>query len=229
PCVQAPEYRWPSKLLLRPEPGTTTARVACLQVKSDRLETGKYPVKMTSDVGTQTCKTCDVSTQTDPGWENERENILYASQYRAWMKYEAERESERSAGVRTVHRNPTRLFEPNRERTPVQKLETEYIRVMKATQKELDLEPGVYIHEGSEQMSQLGDDLTMLPDLSDLTPECDISKADVGVPGRTTPAEEEQLRNVLIRNSNIFLGDGNAAPPQHGAWYVTSTSEKANR
>ncbi|OWY91718.1 reverse transcriptase [Phytophthora megakarya] len=61
-------------------------------------------------------------------------------------------------------------------------------------------------------MSQLRDYLMMLPDLRDLTPECDISNADVGVPGRTTPTEEEQLRKILERHSKNFLGDGNAAP-----------------
>ncbi|OWY93369.1 Aspartic protease, partial [Phytophthora megakarya] len=211
PCVRAPEYPWPSKLLLRPEPGATTARVACLQVKSDRLETGKRTGKMTSDAGTQTCETCDVSTQTDSGWESECVNILYASRDSSWMEHEAEPEPERSADpvevsgrsnatdVETLPGSPSQTD----ERTPIQKLEAEYIRVMKATQEELDLEPGVYIHEGSELMSQLRDDLMMLLDLSDLTPECDISKADVGVPGRTTPAEEAQLRDVLRRHSKI--------------------------
>ncbi|OWZ10371.1 reverse transcriptase [Phytophthora megakarya] len=160
-------------------------------------------VKMTSDAGTQTCETCDVSTQTDSRWEGECENILYASRDRAWIEYEAEPEPERSA-------DPVE----ESERSNATDVETlpEYIRVMKATGEELDLEPGVYIHEGSELMSQLRDNLMMLPNLSDLTPECDISKADVGIPGRTTPAEEEQLRTVLRRHSKIFLGDGNAAP-----------------
>ncbi|OWZ10343.1 hypothetical protein PHMEG_00016818 [Phytophthora megakarya] len=97
PCVQAREYRWPSKLLLRPESGATTARVACLQVKFDRLEPGKRMVKMTSDAGTQTCETCDVSTQTDPGWDSECEDVLHASRDSVRMEYGAEPEPERSA------------------------------------------------------------------------------------------------------------------------------------
>ncbi|OWZ04991.1 LOW QUALITY PROTEIN: hypothetical protein PHMEG_00023005 [Phytophthora megakarya] len=77
------------------------------------------------------------------------------------------------------------------EWTPVQKLDAEYVRVMKATQEELDLEPGVYIHEGSELMSQLRDDLMMLPDLSQ---------------------RYARLRRILERHFKLFLGDGNAAP-----------------
>ncbi|OWY90944.1 reverse transcriptase, partial [Phytophthora megakarya] len=136
------------------------------------------------------------------------------------MEYEAEPEPERSADPAEESGRSDAIdvgilpgsSSQTDERTPVQKLEAEYIRVMKATQEELDLEPGVYIHEGSQLMSQLRDDLMMLPDLGDLTPECDISTADVGVPGRTTPAEEAHLRDVLRRYSKIFLSDGNAPP-----------------
>ncbi|OWY95562.1 reverse transcriptase [Phytophthora megakarya] len=75
-----------------------------------------------------------------------------------------------------------------------------------------DLEPGVYIHEGSELMYQLRDGLMILLDISDLTPECDISKAD------TTPTEEELLRGTIERHCKIFLGNENAAPaPVRGA------------
>ncbi|OWZ09773.1 hypothetical protein PHMEG_00017475 [Phytophthora megakarya] len=45
----------------------------------------------------------------------------------------------------------------------------------------------------------------MLPDLDDLSPECDIKPADVGQPGESTEAQE--------KHQKIFLGDGNAAPP----------------
>ncbi|POM64939.1 LOW QUALITY PROTEIN: Reverse transcriptase, partial [Phytophthora palmivora] len=96
--------------------------------------------------------------------------------------------------------------------TPIAKLEAEFARCMRVNQEDLDLEPGVYIHEGSERMSQLRDELALLPELKDLSPECDISKADVGVPGRTTPAEDQKLRTILEHHRKIFLGDGNAAP-----------------
>ncbi|OWZ11380.1 reverse transcriptase [Phytophthora megakarya] len=62
-------------------------------------------------------------------------------------------------------------------------------------------------------MSQLKDQLVMLPDLDDLSPECDIEAADVGEPGESTEAQEKQLESILKRHKKIFLGDGNAAPP----------------
>jgi hypothetical protein len=96
--------------------------------------------------------------------------------------------------------------------TPLYKLEQEYARCMRVSLEDLDLEPAVYIHEGSELMSQLRDELALLPELKDLSPECAIAQADVGVPGRTTPGEDRKLRSVLERHRMIFLGDGNAAP-----------------
>ncbi|OWY98107.1 Eukaryotic/viral aspartic protease [Phytophthora megakarya] len=78
--------------------------------------------------------------------------------------------------------------------------------------RKLDLEPGVYVHEGSEMLARLRDQLVMLPELSELHPECDIDQADVGVPGETSPEDESRMRAILKRHRKIFLGDGNAAP-----------------
>ncbi|GMF52972.1 unnamed protein product [Phytophthora fragariaefolia] len=95
---------------------------------------------------------------------------------------------------------------------PVRRLEKEYERCMPMSAEELSLEPAVYIHEWSELLAQLRDELAMLPELRELSPECDINKADVGERGRTTPAEEEKLRTRLRYHHRIFLGDGNVAP-----------------
>ncbi|ETI56817.1 hypothetical protein F443_00786, partial [Phytophthora nicotianae P1569] len=73
----------------------------------------------------------------------------------------------------------------------VERLDSEYARVMQVTEENLKLEPGVYIHEGSELMAQLRDQLSMLPELQDLN---------------------KQLRDILERHKVIFLGEGNAAP-----------------
>ncbi|OWZ19003.1 reverse transcriptase [Phytophthora megakarya] len=98
-------------------------------------------------------------------------------------------------------------------RTPLARLDAAYARCMRVSAEEHDLEPAVYFHEGSELMSQLKDQLVMLPDLEDISPECDIEAADVGEPGESTEAQEKQLKAVLKRHQKIFLGDGNAAPP----------------
>jgi len=96
--------------------------------------------------------------------------------------------------------------------TPLRRLEMEYARCMKVNADELDLEPAVYIHEGSKLLSQLRDQLAMLPELRDLSPERDIDTADVEVPGVSTLDEDRKLRSTLRYHRTIFLGVGNAAP-----------------
>ncbi|KAE9274322.1 hypothetical protein PR003_g29645, partial [Phytophthora rubi] len=91
--------------------------------------------------------------------------------------------------------------------TPLRKLELEYERCMKMNAEDLDSEPTIYIHEGSELLSQLRDQLVLLPELKDLSPSCDIETADVGEPGITTPDEEHKMRNILKYHRSIFLGD----------------------
>ncbi|KAE8985370.1 hypothetical protein PR002_g22661 [Phytophthora rubi] len=83
---------------------------------------------------------------------------------------------------------------------------------MKMNAEGLDSEPTIYIHEGSELLSQLRDQLVLLPELKDLSPSCDIETADVGEPGITTPDEEHKMRNISKYHRSIYLGDGNAPP-----------------
>ncbi|OWY91398.1 hypothetical protein PHMEG_00040038 [Phytophthora megakarya] len=97
--------------------------------------------------------------------------------------------------------------------TPLPRLDAAYARCMRVRAEKFDSEPAVYIREGSELMSQLKDQLVMLLDLDDLSPECDIEAADVGEPGESTEAQERQLKAILKRHQKIFLDDGNAAPP----------------
>ncbi|OWY96121.1 reverse transcriptase, partial [Phytophthora megakarya] len=113
--------------------------------------------------------------------------------------------------------------------TPLARLDAAYARCMRVSAEELDLEPAVYIREGSELMSQMKDQLVMLPDLDDLSPECDIEAADVGEPGESTKAQEKQPKSMLKRHKKIFLGDGNAAPPPaRGVIFVNSFIQLSN-
>ncbi|OWY90296.1 LOW QUALITY PROTEIN: reverse transcriptase, partial [Phytophthora megakarya] len=83
---------------------------------------------------------------------------------------------------------------------------------MRVSAEDLNLEPGVYIREGCEMLAQLRDQWVMLPELSELHPQCDIDQADVGVPGRPSPEDESRMRAILKHHRKIFLGDGNPAP-----------------
>ncbi|OWY98488.1 reverse transcriptase [Phytophthora megakarya] len=52
----------------------------------------------------------------------------------------------------------------------------------------------------------------MLPEIEELTPECNIDEANLGVPGITNPEMETKMIGILKRHRSIFLGDVNAAP-----------------
>ncbi|GMF33076.1 unnamed protein product [Phytophthora fragariaefolia] len=106
---------------------------------------------------------------------------------------------EDSQGV--VEAEPSTWSCSDRLLLPVRRLEKEYERCMQMSAEELSLEQAVYIREASELLAQLRDELAMLPELRELSPECDIDKADIGEPGRTTPAEEEKLRTRLDAKS----------------------------
>ncbi|OWY90755.1 hypothetical protein PHMEG_00040973, partial [Phytophthora megakarya] len=98
--------------------------------------------------------------------------------------------------------------------TPVQQLELEYERVMRISTEELDLEPAVYIHEGSETLSQLREQLALLPDIEELSPKCDIDSADVGESGTSTPEDERKLRAVLKYHGAFFWETGMQFQPR---------------
>ncbi|GMF63388.1 unnamed protein product [Phytophthora fragariaefolia] len=73
-----------------------------------------------------------------------------------------------------VEAEPSTGTSSDRLLLPVRRLEKEYERCMQMSAEELSLEPAVYIHEGSELLAQLRDELAMLPELQELSPECDI-------------------------------------------------------
>ncbi|KAE8985056.1 hypothetical protein PR002_g22750 [Phytophthora rubi] len=75
-----------------------------------------------------------------------------------------------------------------------------------------DEEATMYFHEGNELLSDLRNQLAVLPELSDLSPKAYLSTADVGVPGVTTPEMDVQIHTILERHHASFLGDSNAVP-----------------
>ncbi|KAE8910990.1 hypothetical protein PF003_g5090 [Phytophthora fragariae] len=217
PAVSTPQYKWPSKITLRPRPGATAARIAQLQDLPKQVHpTNVEPsIKVVCNVATQTTELTDVGTQTDAVQEITEVTTLKASVPESIEvnPSEAELDSDPSFSDGEVQEAEEMDLPicawPS---TPIRRLEEEYARCMRVSQEDLDLEPAIYLQEGSELLSQLRDELAILPELKDLSPECDISKADVGDPDRTTAAKEKRLRSILTYHRKIFLGDGNAAP-----------------
>ncbi|KAE8954954.1 hypothetical protein PR001_g32291, partial [Phytophthora rubi] len=222
PAVSTPQYEWPSKIMLRPRPGATAARIVQLQDPHKQVHPTNVepPIKVVCNVATQTTELTDVGTQTDAAQEIAEVTILKASVPESIEANPSEAESDSDPSFSDAEVQECQGQEAEEmdlpscawPSTPVRKLEEEYARCMRVSQEDLDLEPAIYLQEGSELLSQLRDELAMLPELKDLSPECDISKADVGDPDRTTAAEEKKLRSILRYHRKIFLGDGNAAP-----------------
>ncbi|GMG16107.1 unnamed protein product [Phytophthora fragariaefolia] len=219
PCVQRPEYEWPTKLMLRPRPGPTQVRIARLPGRPDTQDEGQSS-RATQEVCTQTFQTSDAGTQTDVVQEPQTEEVLEVDSAGETdgLRERAEKDDGPECSDSHVQEDSGENNEiedcPSQAMlgTPLYKLEQEYARCMRVNLRDLDLEPAVYIQEGSELIPQLCDDLAMIPELNHLSPECDITQADVGEPGRTTPDEDRNLRTVLEYHRKIFLGDGNAAP-----------------
>ncbi|OWY94803.1 hypothetical protein PHMEG_00035362 [Phytophthora megakarya] len=198
PCTRIQRYQWPRKLLMRPQPQVAEVKMVKLQEKPKPLDMtlkiiGNSAVVMNTVVrdpeDSETRPESVEHTHHDPGPEVET------------LSLESVVDVEYSARV------PEPSLDAQSQAscsTPVQRLEAEYARVMRVSAEELDLEPA-----GGKRFD---DQLIMLPEIEELTPECNIDEANVGVPGVTTPEMEAKMRGILKRHRSIFLGDGNAAP-----------------
>ncbi|OWY90472.1 Aspartic protease, partial [Phytophthora megakarya] len=184
PCTQTQRYQWPTKLLMRPQSQVAEVKMVKLQEKPKPLDMtlkiiGNSAVVMNTVVGDpeEPETRPEPVEQTHPDSSPEIETL----------------DPESVADVE----NDAQVPEPSEDScsTPVQTLEAEYARVMQVSAEELDLEPAVYLKEGSDLMAQLRDQLIMLPEIEELTPECNIDEANVGVPGVTTPEMEAKMRS----------------------------------
>ncbi|GMF63168.1 unnamed protein product [Phytophthora fragariaefolia] len=233
PCVSRKEYPWPSKIMLRPTPGTAQVRMVQVNKKPKKLRvifTEEDTDERSLDAAEPRSR--DVGVQTEPDRDKEPRvqdagvdtrglchavSAVIAATHSGDDASSERRSPEVAEQPKTLNADldedavsdfPSQGFVS----TPVRRLEAEYARVMLVSAEELDLEPAVYVREDSELMAQLRDQLTMLPELQDLSPECKIDEADVGEPGVSTPEMETKLRTILKYHRKIFLGDGNAAP-----------------
>ncbi|OWZ12868.1 hypothetical protein PHMEG_00013904 [Phytophthora megakarya] len=137
------------------------------QTKEDSLVTTRM------DVATQVSESQLDSPGCDPGdgdtLEEDRGDISVDTPPEWTTEFE---EPQGSVTLAEIHpEQDTSGFPPGPAScTPLEKLEMEYERCMRVSAEDLDLEPGVYIHEGSKMLAQLRDQLVMLPGLSEMHP-----------------------------------------------------------
>jgi hypothetical protein len=96
--------------------------------------------------------------------------------------------------------------------SPMSRLQETFARCLRVEVEDANGKATVYLHEGSELLSDLRNQLATLPELGDLSPSADLTTAAVGVPGETSPEMDAQVQRILEKHHEIFLGDGNAVP-----------------
>ncbi|KAE9283164.1 hypothetical protein PR003_g27205 [Phytophthora rubi] len=226
PAVQTRSYQWPTRLLMRPRTDAEAVRMVRLQDEpivtpnvdpdysgpaTDEEQAPECDVSGGPEDGTSEC---DVSSSGSLVSDSGSEGVERSQRQDSIPNNTGEEDqvSEGAAEESILQDEPVRKDEDPEmpcviaTGTPVEKLELEYARCMRVNSEELDLEPTVYLHEGSELMARLKDELVLLPELLDLSPECDITKADVGEPGLSTDTQDRKLRGILERHRRIFLG-----------------------
>ncbi|OWY93461.1 Aspartic protease, partial [Phytophthora megakarya] len=175
PCVPKLEYQWPAKIMLRPQPGSAEVRMTRLQdppcfkvwnrgelVDASTQTEENSPVTTRMDVVTQVSESQLDSPGCDPGdgdtLEDDRSDTFVDTPPEWTTEFEGPQGGETIVEVHPER--DTSGFSPEPAScTPLKKLEMEYERCMRVSAEELDLEPGVYIHEGSEMLAQLRDQL----------------------------------------------------------------------
>ncbi|GMF39990.1 unnamed protein product [Phytophthora fragariaefolia] len=207
PCVRTSEYRWPKKLLVRSPSGSAQVNMVRLQPRPN-VEKEKSPAK--TDV--QLSETEISGTPDSEGTES--------------------REAKLIEGTGGSHEDSGYSGEILEDRGPVVVLDEDsdsddeaFYDAVRFNGDDGDDSPEVVRAESSTGscsdwrlllVRRLKKEYEWCMQMSaeelSLEPACDINKADVGEPGRTTPAEEEKLRTRLRYHHRIFLGYGTAAP-----------------
>ncbi|GMF61231.1 unnamed protein product [Phytophthora fragariaefolia] len=208
PCVPRKEYPWPSKIMLRPTPGTAQVRMVQVNKKPKKLRvifTEEDTDERSLDAAEPRGK--DVGVQTEPDRDEEP------------------RVQDAGVDTRGLYHavNAVIAATPSGDDASSERRFPEVADQPKTLNADLDEDAvsdfpsqGLCEYTSTEVrgrlMAQLGDQLTMLPELQDLSPECKIDEADVSESGVSTPEMETKLRKLLKYHRKIFLGDGNAAP-----------------
>ncbi|GMF35678.1 unnamed protein product [Phytophthora fragariaefolia] len=150
------------KTHLRPRPGSTQVRIARLPGRPGAQDEGQSS-RATQEACTQTFQTSDAGTQTDVVQEPQTEEVLEVDS--AGEIDDLLKRAEEYDGPECSDSHVQEDADANDEiedcpsqpmlGTPLYKLDQEYARCIRVNLEDLDLEPAVYIQEGSELMSQL--------------------------------------------------------------------------
>ncbi|OWY92824.1 Aspartic protease, partial [Phytophthora megakarya] len=209
PVVQTPHYSWPTKIMVRPSPGCEESRVINLQIVPSEVYDGTSEVDKGLSMRTSRGTTIMPEVSEISEAEDKTTDIPIGEPEEASDDQDSD-EDDDIPKVEPEYDVFSDLLVSMMTCTPIQQLELEYKRVMRISAEELDLEPAVYIHEGSETLSQLREQLALLLEIEELSPKCHIDLADVGEPGTSTPEDERKLQMILKHHRAIFVGDGNA-------------------
>ncbi|OWZ09820.1 hypothetical protein PHMEG_00017415 [Phytophthora megakarya] len=163
PAVQKPNYTWSTKMMIRPSPGCEEAKVINLQIVPSELydETvgvGERVSMRTPAVATTVPEVSEISEVGDETTDGSVLNDQDADDDEFFDSISVE------DGFPEVNLKDVPKAEPEDDVfsnlpvsvmacVPIQQLDLEYERVMRISAEELDLEPAVYVHEGSETLS----------------------------------------------------------------------------
>ncbi|OWY90869.1 hypothetical protein PHMEG_00040806, partial [Phytophthora megakarya] len=191
PAVMVPKYKWPTKLLVRPsqpERAQVTRIVEELQPQRDVEDVGSAE-DVTFEAYTPSVIGSLMAVEAPPEFVTLDVDIQDGGEVASAGSCGEVSDEMAQGSECDVFRDDLSIEDEDFELpssampgTLLARLDAAYARCMGVSAEELDLEPAVYIREGSELMSQLKDQLVMLPGLNDLSPECNIESADVGEP-----------------------------------------------
>ncbi|OWZ07366.1 reverse transcriptase [Phytophthora megakarya] len=194
PCTPTQRYQWPTKHLMRPQSQASEVKMAKLQEKLK-------PLDMTLKITGHSAVVMNTVTRDpeEPGTRPEPVEHTHSD-----LSPEVKTlDSEGVAALASRQRMSSR-------RQAVRHRYKDWKQNMLGLCESLSkswIWNLLYISE-----KELRDQLIMLSEIEELTPECSIDEANVGVPGDTTPEMEAKMIGILKRHRSIFLGDGNAAP-----------------
>ncbi|KAE9258792.1 hypothetical protein PR003_g35064, partial [Phytophthora rubi] len=161
PCVEKEEYGWPTRVLRRPTPESAAVRIVQKTERDDTSSGTSKREEPTSE--SEVCSERGLDVQlVGPEGDDEDEGDFVDALEKVMSPSEDDDGDEFFDAISLdddyMCDPPNEILEEEDDDVPVQdwpctplrKLELEYERCMKMNAEDLDSEPTIYIHEGSE-------------------------------------------------------------------------------